>query len=103
MNTQRKNEVLMDNYEQLDKFLAEKTDKIKHKFRSNKIKAVVDNKRLSENVATAIAKQKEENLINEAASKIGNKYKKHLERKTYSTTTNTRTSNSTTNTNDRGR
>ena len=32
MNTQRKNEILMDNYEQLDKFLAEKTDKIKHKF-----------------------------------------------------------------------
>jgi len=57
MNTQRKNEIIMDNYEQLDKFLDGKANKIKHKFRSNKIKAVVDNKRLSENVATAIAKQ----------------------------------------------
>ena len=88
MDDERKNEILQDNFRQIREFLGEKTNKIKQKFRSTKMKAVVDNKRLSENVATAIAKQKAEKeekkegiLINQAASKIGTKYKKHLAKK----------------------
>ena len=89
MNDERKNEILQDNFRQIREFLGEKTNKIKEKFKRSKMKAVVDNKRLSENVATAIAKQKAEKeekkesiLMNQAASKIGTKARQRLKAKT---------------------